>query len=146
MKDRVSVSSSVSSSISPSPSSSASSLSKLVSGYLSRFQSLKRSWLIGGMTAALFAAQAQALEESLADVGAVSDTPLQNISRSFTALFSSANSSTNREVTLRWQAAYNATHYRVEQSTDDGQTFTAFTPVNTTEKALLLAPGLYHFG
>ena len=53
MKDSASVSSSVSPSVP--------SLSKLLSGYVSGLPSLKRSWLIGGMAAALFAAQAQAL-------------------------------------------------------------------------------------
>ena len=127
------------------------------SHFSSSFQPAKRSFLLGSLVAVLFGAQAHALSDSLADVGAVSDTPFAN---AFSSLFSSAstgesgskNSSLqtnnqaspneNRDVVLHWQAAYNATHYRVEQSTDGGQSFVPLEPVATTQQALSLAPGV----
>ena len=160
MKDSVSVSLSVSSSVSapvtPSPSVSEPSPFKRVSGYLSRFQSLRRSWLIGGMAAALFCSASSAASSvtknptdaaSLGTQLSASQLSAKQLSASQLSAkqLSAKQLSANREVTLRWQPSYNATHYRVEQSTDGGQTFTAFAPVNTTEKVLSLAPGLYHF-
>ena len=127
------------------------------SPFSSSAQPAKRSFLLGSLVAVLFGAQAHALSDSLADAGAVSDTPFANV---FSSLFSSGESGSknsslqtnnqtssteNRDVILHWQPAYNATHYRVEQSTDGGQTFVPLEPVATTQQALSLAPGVYHF-